>query len=326
MNLYIYDLKDYDEAPIFDVLSKEYNCKYSGTVQPPTVESAVWAKGCEAVSVIASTLADEVLDKWAEIGVKYISTRSIGVDHINLEKCRTLGIRVGHAQYSPNSVANYAIMLMLMVCRKITHILKRSELQDYSVRGKIGKELSLCTVGVIGTGRIGKTVIKHLEGFGCRILAYDVFPSEEVAGIAEYVSFEELIRHSDIITLHAPATEDNYHMIDASAIAKMKDGVILINAARGALVDLESLIDGLESEKIGGAALDVLENEGGLYFSNHTGEVLHNHEMAILQSFPNVIVTPHTAYYTQQAVYDISKCVFQFIHACETGETNHLEV
>lgn len=326
MKVYMYDLKDYDEAPIFDILSREYGYIYDGTPDSPCKENAGWSDGCEAVSVIAHPIPDEVLDKWAEIGVKYLVTRSIGVDHINLKKCRKLGIRVGHAQYSPNSVANYAIMLMLMLCRKITHILKRSELQDYTVKGKMGRELSLCRVGVVGTGRIGKTLIEHLKGFGCEILAYDIYPNSKVSEMAKYVSLEELIAQSDIITLHAPATEDNYHMIDESAISKMKDGAMIVNVARGSLVDAEALIAGLESGKLGGAALDVLEDEGGLYFTDRIGEVIGNHNLAILESFPNVIVTPHTAYYTEQAVSDISKCVFQFIKACEQGEENSLEV
>jgi D-lactate dehydrogenase len=214
---------------------------------------------------------------------------------------------------------------MLMVCRRFAHIEKRVELQDYSFKGKIGRELSKCTVGVVGTGRIGKTVIAHLKGFGCRILAYDIWENPEVTSMAEYVSLDSLIKESDIITLHAPATEDNYHMIDKKAIAEMKDGAMVVNCARGSLVDTDALIWGLEEGKLGGAALDVLEDEAGLYYLNRTGEVLKNRQMNILRSFPNVILSPHTAFYTDDAVSEMCRCVFESVRAFEAGEENPLE-
>lgn len=325
MKIFIYNLRDFDEKIFFDKLSEEYGFSYTGFPGYQTVENIPMVQGHEAVSILASECTDEMLEAFAANGVKYLLTRSIGTDHINLKKCAELGIRVGHSQYSPDSVANYTIMLMLMVCRRFAHIMKRVEVQDFSFKGKIGRELSYCTVGVIGTGRIGKTVIKHLSGFGCKILAYDLYPNPEVAAYAEYVSLDTLFENSDFVTLHAPATADNYHLIDASALAKMKDGVMIVNAARGTLVDTDALIGGIESGKVGGAALDVLEDESGLYFLNRSGDVLVNRQMGILKSFPNVIISPHTAFYTDAAVSEMCRCVFESVRAFEAGEDNPLE-
>ncbi|MDY3240907.1 MAG: D-isomer specific 2-hydroxyacid dehydrogenase family protein [Anaerovoracaceae bacterium] len=325
MKIFIYNLRPFDEKLYFDQLEKEYGYSYVGFDGYQSVENIPMVRGCEAVSILASECTDAMLEAFAENGVRYLLTRSIGTDHINLRKCRELGIRVGRSQYSPDSVANYAIMLMLMVCRRFAHIEKRVELQDYSFRGKIGRELSNCTVGVIGTGRIGKTVIRHLQGFGCRCLAYDIWKDPEVSAAARYTELDELLREADIITLHAPSTEENYHMINQETIGIMKDGAMLINCARGALVDTEALICGLEDGKLGGAALDVLEDEAGLYFLNRTGEVLKNRQMNILRSFPNVILSPHTAFYTEDAVSEMCRCVFESVRAFEAGEDNPLE-
>lgn len=325
MKIFIYNLREFDEKFFFDRLAEEYDFSYTGYADYQSVENIPMVKGHEAVSILASECTDEILEKFAENGVKYILTRSIGTDHINLEKCRELGIRVGHSQYSPNSVANYTIMLMLMVCRRFSHILKRVELQDYSFKGKMGRELSNCTVGIVGTGRIGRTVIDHLSGFGCKMIAYDIYENPQVAEKAEYVSLETLFAQSDIITLHTPATTENYHLIDGEAIKGMKDGVMIVNAARGTLVDSDALIEGIESGKVGGAALDVLEDEFGLYFLNRSGDVLSNRQLAILKGFPNVIISPHTAFYTDEAVSDMCRCVFESVRAFEAGEDNPLE-
>jgi D-lactate dehydrogenase len=196
--------------------------------------------------------------------------------------------------------------------------MERASVQDFTLKGKIGIELHNATVGVIGTGRIGKTVINELYGFGCNIIAYDIYRSEEVKAKAEYVSLEELYKKSDIITLHTPATEDNYHMIDKSAIEQMKTGVMIINCARGSLIDTQALIDGIESGKIGFAGLDVIEQESGLYYFNRMGEPLGNPQLAILKSYSNVIVTPHTAFYTDEAVANMVEnsilCASEFIN------------
>ena len=265
------------------------------------------AKGYDVVNVITTVFDQPMLKKLHDMGVKCIATRTIGYDHIDVDYAKSLGMGVIHISYSPNSVADYAIMMMLMGLRRMPHIMERANIQDYTLKGKIGRELPDCTVGIIGTGRIGRTVIRHLSGFGCKMLAYDFYENEEVKQYAEYTDLDTLLKNSDVITLHAPATDDNYHMIDASAIEKMKQDVVIINCARGALIDTDALIDGIESGKVGFAGLDVVEHESGLYYFNRMGEPLHNPKLAILRSYSNVLVSPHTAFYTEEAVANMAE-------------------
>lgn len=265
------------------------------------------AKGYDVVNVITTVFDQPMLKKLHDMGVKCIATRTIGYDHIDVDYAKSLGMGVIHISYSPNSVADYAIMMMLMGLRRMPHIMERANIQDYTLKGKIGRELPDCTVGVIGTGRIGRTVIRHLSGFGCKMLAYDLYENEEVKQYAEYTDLDTLLKNSDVITLHAPASDDNYHMIDAAAIEKMKQDVVIINCARGALMDTDALIDGIESGKVGFAGLDVVEHESGLYYFNRMGEPLHNPKLAILRSYSNVLVSPHTAFYTEEAVANMAE-------------------
>ena len=236
------------------------------------------------------------------------------------ETARELGMKVANVDYPPNGVANFAIMLMLMSLRKAGHILKRGEAQDYSLQGKIGRDISTCTVGVIGTGRIGRTVLQHLSGFGCRLLAYDLYPNDEAKKIAEYVPLETLLAESDVITLHTNATEENHHLIDTKAIESMKPGVTIINTARGKLIDSDALIAGLESGKIGGAGLDVIEDETGIYYYNRMGQAIPNRELNLLRSYPNVIVSPHTAFYTDVNVASMVQSPFEALDAYAHGQ------
>lgn len=294
-----------DETEFFKEFSKKYNVEVVLTEKAPSMETAELAKGFDCISIITTIVNSELVNKFHELGVKFISTRTIGYDHIDLNEAEKLGMHVGNATYSPNSVADYTIMMMLMATRKMKLIMERSNAQDYSLIGVQGKELPNLTVGVIGTGKIGRTVIKHLSGFGCTILAHDIYEQEEVKSYGEYVKLDYLFENSDIITLHMPATEENYHMINKASLSKMKDGVFIINTARGSLINTEDFIGAIENGKVGGAALDVIEHEAGLYYNDLKGYILSNRDLAILKSFPNVIVTPHTAFYTNQAVSDM---------------------
>ncbi len=321
MKLFVYSLREFDEKEYFDTWCEKCGVTYGATTEGPRPDNLHLAKGYDAVSIITTPLDADMLAVLKAGGVKCISTRTVGYDHVDTGAAKELGITVCNAPYPPNSVANYAIMLMLMCCRRVVHILDRSAIQDYSLMGKIGMELSDCTVGIIGTGKIGRTVIEHLRGFGCRLLAYDLYRQEEVAGLAEYTDLDTLYRESDIISLHMPSTEDNYHMIDDKALAKMKDGVILINTARGSLIDSEAMIKGLESGKIGAAGLDVIENETALYYFNLCGKPMANRELALLKAFPNVIVTPHTAFYTVEAVeHMVKNSIAGCLHAVNREE------
>ena len=307
MKMFVFSMRTFDELPCFEKYCPQYGIEYDYTTETPCMDNLDLAKGYDVVNVITTVFDQPMLKKLHDMGVKCIATRTIGYDHIDVDYAKSLGMGVIHISYSPNSVADYAIMMMLMGLRRMPHIMERANIQDYTLKGKIGRELPDCTVGIIGTGRIGRTVIRHLSGFGCKMLAYDLYENEEVKQYAEYTDLDTLLKNSDVITLHAPATDDNYHMIDASAIEKMKQDVVIINCARGALIDTDALIDGIESGKVGFAGLDVVEHESGLYYFNRMGEPLHNPKLAILRSYSNVLVSPHTAFYTEEAVANMAE-------------------
>lgn len=325
MKIFVYCLMDYEKV-FFEEYREKYKVEIAYTPDYPTMENLELVKGFDAVNIITTKTDAVMIERLHEFGVKYIATRSIGYDHIDVKRAHELGMGVSHVLYSPSSVANYAIMLMLMGCRKIEYILARTKLQDFTLTGKMGMELSACTIGVIGTGRIGRTLIEHIKGFGCKILAYDIFQSEEVKKLAEYTDLETIYKKSDIITLHAPATKENYHMLNDENFEKMKDGVMIINCARGSLIDTASLIRALDSKKVGFAALDVLENENGLYFLNRMGEPLANHELSILSSYPNVIISPHTAFFTNEAVANMVENSIKGILGFEDNHENIFEI
>ena len=206
-----------------------------------------------------------------------------------------------------------------MCTRKMNQIMLRANVQDYSLPGKMGRDISDCTVGVIGPGKIGQTVIRNLSGFGCKMLAYDLYPNDAVKKYADYVTLDELYARSDVITLHTNATAENHHLINADAIAKMKDGVLLVNTARGTLIDPDALVAGLECGKIGGAGLDVIEDETGICYYNRMGEAIPNRELNLLRSYPNVILSPHTAFYTDVNVANMVKSPFEALDAYAHG-------
>ena len=285
----------------------------------PTPENLHLAEGCDAVSTNPCEIRPEYLEAWAGMGVKYLPCRSIGYDHIPLDTAKKLGMRISHSHYPPEGVANYTIMLILMCTRKMNQIMLRANVQDYSLPGKMGRDISDCTVGVIGTGKIGQTVVRNLSGFGCKMLAYDLYPNDAVKKYADYVTLDELYARSDVITLHTNATAENHHLINADAIAKMKDGVLLVNTARGTLIDPDALVTGLECGKIGGAGLDVIEDETGICYYNRMGEAIPSRELNLLRSYPNVILSPHTAFYTDVNVANMVKSPFEALDAYAHG-------
>lgn len=325
MRIFIYNYKE-DESQYFEEYSKKYGVEIGTYEGYPSLENAEMLKGYEGVSIYVTDMNAEMLQKFHDMGVKYITTRSVGFDHFDMDKARELGLRISTTPYSPNSVANYAIMMILMSCRKARHIIERSQMQDFTLAGKRGKDISAQTVGVIATGKIGRTLIEHLSGFRCRIMAYDIFESEDVKKYAEYVDLDTLFRESDVITMHAPSTEENYHLINEESLAKMKDGVIIVNCARGSLIDTEALVSGLESGKVGAAALDVIENEFGLYYNSFVSQPMANRELALLRSFPNVILTPHTAFYSDEAVKEMNENAIKGCVLFAEGKENPFEV
>ena len=202
---------------------------------------------------------------------------------------------------------DFMVMLMGQSIRKMKRIMQREEINDFSLPGIQGRELPNFTVGVLGTGRIGRAVIRDLSGFGCKIYAYDKYENDAVKEQAQYADLDTIYRECDLITLHMPLLDDNFHLIDGDAIAKMKDGVVIVNTARGGLIDTKALIEGIESGKIGAAGLDVIEDEFGMYYYDRKSDILSKRDLYSLRGLPNVIVTPHMAFYTDQAVSDMVK-------------------
>ncbi len=231
--------------------------------------------------------------------VRYLSSRSVGLDHIDEGAARAAGILVERVSYSPESVAEYAMMLILMAIRNAGSLLRRANLCDFRLEEKRAPELRDMTVGVVGTGRIGRAVMERLSGFGCRILAYDPHPTASAA----YVDLDELLGRSDLVTLHVPLTSATRHLMSRARIARMRRGAILVNTARGALVDGTALADALERGDLACAALDVVEGEEGWFYRDCSA--LPPPPFARLLALPNAIVTPHTAFYTERALCDV---------------------
>ncbi len=305
MKIAAYNYRDFDEADFFEKFAKEYNVEIVPVREAPSPENAILAKDCEGVSVITTPITQEIIKVWSEAGVRHISTRTIGYDHVDLNAAKEYGMAVSNVTYSAGSVADYTVMLILMALRKMKSIIKRAEGMDYSLVGNIGKEIGDLTIGVVGTGKIGTRVMRNLTGFGCKIIAYDPYQNEEAAQYGTYCSLEELFQDSDVITFHTPANSGSFHMVNAESIKTMKDGVILVNTARGSIIDTPVLIDALESGKVGAAALDVIENELGIFYDDYKYQVIGHREMSILKDLPNVLMLPHMAFYTENAVSDM---------------------
>ena len=306
-----------DEKQYFDTFANVYKVELQINRSGFTADDIESVKGCEAMSVCDGMcdLSAPVLEKLAAEGVKYIGFRTIGYNSVDLEAAKRLGIRVAHSGYSPYSVANYTVMLMLMCIRKALYVMMRSHTADYSLGPICGREMQNMTVGIIGTGRIGRTVSRHLSGFGCKMLAYDLYENDE------------LYARADIISLHTFLSDETYHMINKDSIAKMKDGVILINAARGALDDTKDLIEAVESGKIGSVGTDCCEGEDEFIRTDRKyDDLVVNHDYIILKSFQNTIVTPHVAFFTDQAVSDMVESSVKSVVQFAAGEDTPLEV
>jgi len=290
-----------DEAALFRAMAPGLG------VVPTITEAAVsegnigLALGSRCVSIGHKTqVTNATLLALSAAGVTYISTRSVGYNHIDVNYAESVGISVETVAYSPDSVADYTLMLMLMAVRNMKSIIRRTEVHDYRLNDLRGKELRDLTIGVIGMGRIGAAVMDRLRGFGCRMLAHDKRPRTA----AEYLPLDELLQQSDVVTLHTPLNAETHHLLDRRRIEQMKHGAFIINTGRGSLLDTEALVPALESGRVGGAALDVLEGEEGIFYADCRSKPLEDTPLLRLQQLPNVIISPHTAYYTDHALRD----------------------
>ncbi len=301
MRVTIYGCEE-DEALLFREVAPRFGVKATITDAAICESNIELARGNRCISVGHKTpVSDAILTALRQAGVTYISTRSVGYNHINVEYAESLGISVGNVTYSADSVADYTLMLMLTLVRNARSIISRADIHDYRLPDRRGKELRDLKVGIIGTGRIGAAVIGRLRGFGCRILASD--PRPKIS--ADHLSIDELLRQSDLVTLHASLNPGTHHLLNRERIDHMKPGAFVVNTGRGSLLDTEALLRALESDRLGGAALDVLEGEEGVFYADCRAKPIQSEWLLRLHKLPNVIITPHTAYHTDHALRDV---------------------
>lgn len=304
MKLAFFDTKSYD-IPGFDryAVPEGIEIKYfDANLNRDTVSLAA---GFDAVCVFVNDVVDaQVVDKLHALGVKAVVLRCAGFNNVDIKACRGK-LRVFRVPaYSPHAVAEHAMALLLTVNRHTHKAHNRTREFNFSLQGLTGFDLYGKTVGIIGTGKIGKVFADICRGFGMKILAYDKYPNPELG--LSYVSLEELFERSDILSLHCPLTEETNHLINAQTIARMKEGVVIVNTSRGALVNTEDLIAGIKSGKVGAAALDVYEEEGDLFYEDFSGNIVQDDKLVRLIAMPNVIVTSHQAFLTKEALDNIA--------------------
>ncbi len=297
---------DKEEIPIFEKYHDQYGIELMMTEEKPGLHNMHLSKGMDCINVLSDTvLTPELWDQYYANGVRIAVTRTIGMEHMNVPYAKKLGIVVSNISYSPASVADYAIMMMLMLLRHVKPMLLRYAGQDYTMPGLRGRELPNMTVGILGAGRIGITTAQHLAGFGCKVLYWNRHEKPEMEPFAEYCLLEELLKKSDILSLHLASNDETYHFMNRERLQAMKEGAVLINTARGPLVDSEALIKALESGHLAGAGLDVFDGDRSIYYRDHKNQLVSHHEMAILNAMPNVLMLPHAAYFTDQAMEDM---------------------
>jgi D-lactate dehydrogenase len=289
-----------------------------------SAETAAAANGARAVCIFVNDRADRAcLEALAKIGVKHVALRCAGFNRVDLPAAKEFGFSVTRVPaYSPYAVAEHAVALLLALNRKIPRASNRVRELNFSLSGLVGFDLHGKTAGIFGTGKIGRVAAQILRGFGMKVLAYDPFPSPEWAkefGV-EYTDAKTIARDCEVISLHTPLTEQTHHIIRRETLELMKPGTILINVSRGALIDTKSLIEALKCGRLGGVGLDVYEEEEGIFFEDLSGQILHDDELARLLTFPNVLITAHQGFLTQEALSEIARVTVSNLLAFASGK------
>ncbi|MBN2069034.1 MAG: 2-hydroxyacid dehydrogenase [Opitutales bacterium] len=322
MKVAFFSAKPYDRSS-FDAVNRTFQHELIYLEAHLDETTAVLARGCGAVCAFVNDSLDrDTLCALRELGVRMILLRCAGYNHVDLQAAGELGLLVARVpEYSPFAVAEHAAALVLALNRKIHRAYHRVRESNFSLDGLMGFDLNGCTVGVFGTGKIGTAFCRIMQGFGCRILAYDLYPNKALidSGV-HYTDKDTLLIQSDILSLHCPLTPETHYLIDEEAIAKAKDGIMLINTSRGALIDARALIQGLKSGKIGYVGLDVYEEEGDLFFEDLSNQVLKDDVFARLTTFPNVIITGHQAFFTGDAMQAIAATTLNNLSHLEAGK------
>ena len=312
-----FDTKAYDR-PYFDALVPQMGVSITYFESKLNEKTASLAQGFDVVcAFVNDTISERVIDTLYEGGVRLIAMRCAGYNNIDFKAAFGKIHIVRVPAYSPHAVAEHAVALLLSAVRHIHKSYARTREFNFSLTGLVGFDLYGKSVGVVGTGKIGRVFCDICRGFGMRVLAYDPYPAKDLD--VEYCSFEVLCRESDIISLHCPLTEESLHLIDRESIAWMKDGVVIINTSRGALIDSHALLDGIRSKKIGSAALDVYEEEAELFYEDQSSTILSDDVLMLLISMPNVLVTSHQAFLTEEALSNIAETTMASIDAFAKG-------
>lgn len=288
-----------------------------------TLETASLADGFPVVCpFVNDEVGEPVVERLADRGTRMLALRSAGFTHVDVKAAARRGIAVTHVPaYSPYAVAEHAVALLLALDRKIHRAYVRVREGNFALDGLLGSGLHGRTVGVVGTGAIGRAFARILLGFGCRVLAFDPMPNDALRGEGvRYVDIDELLQTSDVVSLHCPLTPATHHLIDARAVATMKPGAFLINTSRGGLVDTAAVVEGLKSERIGALGLDVYEEEAGLFFEDLSARIILDDVLMRLLTFPNVLITAHQGFFTEEALREIAETTLANITAFERGD------
>lgn len=324
-----FDAKPYDEDS-FNMVNQNYhfNIEYfKGRLDKQTVPLA---KGADVACIFVNGICDrQVINALADEGVKLIALRCAGFNNVDVAAAKERGIKVVRVPaYSPHGVAEYAVTLMLCLNRKIYRAVNRTREGNFSLDGLLGFNMYQKTVGIVGMGRIAREVVKILHGFGMNIIVYEPHPKKEIAEEYNitYVTMPELYAQSDIISLHCPLTSETKYLINRDSINMMKKGVMIINTGRGQLIHTEDLIEGLKVKKIGSAGLDVYEEEGKYFYEDYSDYIIDDDTLARLLMIPNVIVTSHQAFFTQEALHNIATTTLENIREFVEGKEMENEV
>lgn len=317
MRIAFYGTKPYDRQ-WFEPLAKDYGFDIHFIELPCNEDTVFLANGYDAVCVFVNDYVNEkMIEKLYDMKVKAILLRSAGFNNVDIKAAedRILVLRV--PSYSPEAVAEFAIALLLTVNRFTHRAYNRTRDFNMSINGLMGTDLNHKVAGIIGTGKIGQAMIRICKGFGMQILAYDPYPNKDLE--VTYVPVQELFEKADVISLHCPLTTETEHIINAAAIAKMKKGVYLVNTSRGRLIDTEAVIEGLREGRFGGVGLDVYEEEEGVFFEDRSNDIITDDNLARLMTFPNVLVTSHMGFFTQEAMQAIAIETLENAYALENG-------
>ncbi len=326
MKIAFYYAKPYDRE-FFNAANASFGYEITYLETHLDVKTAFLAKGHDAVCVfINDHITKEVIDELHTLGIGLIALRSAGYNNVDLKAAHHKIKVVRVPRYSPCAVAEHAVGLMLCLNRKIHLAYERMKEHNFTITGLMGFDMHGKTAGVIGCGQIGSVVVKILQGFGMKVLGYDIDKSQVEKADCEYADLPTLYKKSDIITLHSALTPDNFHMINRAAIAQMKQGVMLINTGRGGLIDTQALIDALQSKKVSAAGLDVYENESKFFYEDFSSSGISDDLLTTLLSMPNVLMTSHQAFFTKEALENIARITLENIRSFKDGAVLKNEV